>query len=140
MSAKVKRREAVQEKSTEDNKVKKERSSVSTGVTLREVLRHEENQPVLRLFLVTSIALAVLPLLAFLIVQSLIRRYYGVDGALVAAASSIVTVLCLVGAYAIHAYYEEKRDYFATHPDDKRPVWGVKDDPVLLSNEKQKQS
>lgn len=89
------------------------------------MLQYEENKPVLRYFFVTAAAVALLPLVTFAAVQFGVRKFFGLEGSVIATASSLGILLVVVASYAIHAYYEEKRDYFASNPHDSRPVWTV---------------
>lgn len=94
--------------------------------TAQDFLAHDENKEVIRTFLRFGIAIAFGPIAAFFGAQQLAvwLRIPGVtDGTIVGLVASIGLVLSLIAAYAYHAYQEEKRDYFAAHPEDTRPLW-----------------
>lgn len=102
---------------------------------VNDFLLHEENGPVIKTFLRFSFAMALGPIAAFYGAQHLVvslKLFSGSDGVIAGVIVSLTVILSLMAAFAYHAYQEEKRDYFAQHPEDTRPVFSK----LVLSDKK----
>lgn len=104
--------------------------------TFSDFMAYGENQDTIRVFLYFATAMAVLPIGTFFATQFTLRRTHGTDGSIGGCIASVTVILALMAAYAIRAYQEEKRDYFAENPSDTRPVWGITAENERLEKKK----
>lgn len=91
--------------------------------TVNDFLTYKDNAPVIKTFLYYSVSIALGPIVAFYVAQNLVLAFNipGVtDGTVAGLITSLIVALSLMGAYAYHAYQEEKRDYYFSQCSEEK--------------------